>query len=264
MFRCLIILGLSFAISGGWLLAQEKEKLLAVTLWDSPGDGKSFYWRSDQDSELKGIELAPMKRSKPLSTEASELHFYIKQDGEPRKLGTVKLADAPDHALVILKLEDEVKQEDEEKPEEGETQDEEVTPEEEVKQDEEPQQSGCEIVVIPDNPKDLPYGSYYFYNHSELPLDGKLGEEEFRLEPGKGIHVAPDAKNGEALSFELAYEKEGKKKFLVRNTFHYKTKKYLVLLFDEETSSSGRVRLESKGLVAFQPDEEEQEVDPES
>ncbi len=106
-------------------------------------------------------------------------------------------------------------------------------------------------VVINDDPTLIPYGSYLFYNHSEMEINGKLGISEIKLKPHSAFHVTPSAKLGASLGFELWHMTKNKKAYLQRNTFQYKTNKYLIVFLYSEKTANGKLSLKSKGLVKF-------------
>ena len=188
-----------------------------VTFWELPAQEQTFYFSSSQ-APMEKLEITTMSRSKVCSVEDGKVVIHSKKGAAVEKVATVGLDATNKCSLIVLKAKE---------------------------------AGGFETIVINDDPTSIPYGSYLFYNHSELKINGKLGASDIKLKPKSVFLVKPSAKQGASLGFELWHMTENKKTYLQRNTFQYNTNKYLIIFLYSEKTSNGKLSLKSKGLVKF-------------
>lgn len=197
--------------------AKEAKHSFMLTLWDSPASGQSFFYSTSESPKLVKLKVQEMSRSAVYFVDQNEILIHSKEDGAIEKVATVELNPSYHCSLIVLKKKDD----------------------------------GAYDTIVLNDPKSPPYGSYLFYNQSDIEVEGMLGTAAIKLTPHSSALVKPKAKSDEALSYELWHMPENKKKFLQRNTLNYNPKKYLIVLLSSEKTSNGKIRLKSKGLVKF-------------
>ncbi|WOO39927.1 hypothetical protein [Rubellicoccus peritrichatus] len=94
-----------------------------------------------------------------------------------------------------------------------------------------------QIIELPDDPDSFPYGSFQFFNLTDLPVAARLQDEEFLIEPKKQkLKRIRGKSDGSNLKVKIALRKpEGWNMFYANSWGHNDDRRTLVLVFEDET-----------------------------
>ncbi|BDS08544.1 hypothetical protein NT6N_35840 [Oceaniferula spumae] len=109
------------------------------------------------------------------------------------------------------------------------------------------------IYPINDDRSHAPFGSYQFVNLSSIGVHGFLDRKKLSLKAKAASVVKLNGSESRSINFGVWAMVDGKRKWLQRNTLTYKPSKYLIYFFYETRDRRGKMKMESKGIVAFRP-----------
>jgi len=116
------------------------------------------------------------------------------------------------------------------------------------------------IYPLRDDRAFAPFGSYQFVNLARIPVAGFLDKKRMAIKPNSSFMVKLDGATPRPVNFGVWSMVDGKRVWLQRNTLTYKPTKYLIYFFYETKDRRGKMKLQSKGIVAFKPPPVDQEV----
>lgn len=119
------------------------------------------------------------------------------------------------------------------------------------------QEGTYRLYPLRDEREFAPFGSYQFVNLSNESVSGFLDEKKIDLKPQKTSLIILKGEKPRPINFGVWTVENGQQKWLMRNTLTYRPTKYLIYFFYAATDAMGRKKLNSKGIVAFEPEESE-------
>jgi len=108
------------------------------------------------------------------------------------------------------------------------------------------------VYSLADERKHAPWGSYEFFNLSNLNIGGVAHKSKFTLKPNGRKLLVLNLKPKQPIDFALFnLQQDGKHLRLARNTFHFNPEKHLKYFIYSYQDAMGRTKTKAKGIVEF-------------